>query len=124
MMRKISNRIIVSYSLLIVILVFFLLLFFNDLVRDTHMAIIQQEMEGKIKFIELVLRDKTRVSGFGPALNSEFLKKVADITGLRITIINLDGEVRADSEVENVNGMDNHQYRREVKESIQTGSNL
>ena len=50
------------------------------------------------------------------------MKKVADITGLRITIINLDGEVRADSEVENVNGMDNHQYRREVKESIQTGA--
>ncbi|PKL41229.1 MAG: hypothetical protein CVV44_00920 [Spirochaetae bacterium HGW-Spirochaetae-1] len=122
MKKKIGNRIIVSFSLLIGILIFFLLLFFNDLVRETHMSIIKQEAEEKIRFIELVLKDKNRDRGYAAVPDIDFLRKVSGIIGLRITIVDFNGSVLADSDINNVSSMDNHQYRIEVKEAMASGT--
>ena len=46
-MLKITNKITVSYAILISLLIVFLLLFFTDLVRKSHLAIIKSEMNEK-----------------------------------------------------------------------------
>ena len=121
MAKKISNKITISISALIISLIIFLLIFFINLSRENHINIIKREMNEKIRLIEYHLNDN-------PDLlfsKEKFKKEIYDISkiiALRITIINLNGIVIADSEIEHINNMDNHLYRIEIKDAKYKGS--
>lgn len=122
MQKKISKKIIFSFSTLIVLLILSLLLFFNNLVRDTHLNILKREMREKIHLIELNLKSKDGIEKHKP--NSALLKavnEIAKIIELRVTLINFKGVVVADSDVKDVGEMDNHRYRIEIMEAMESG---
>ncbi|MCP4136686.1 MAG: PAS domain-containing protein [bacterium] len=118
MFKTISNKIILSFSILILLLVLFLLVFFNDMVKDTHLNILKREMGEKTRFIELVLQQDPDY-----LQNVEEIKKVVN---LRVTIVDNSeaekGAVIADSDIEDVSRMDNHQYRVEIKNASMNGT--
>ena len=117
MPKKIRNKIIISNTALIFAITAFILIFFNYHVRDIHLKIIEREMKEKIRIIEYHIND---IPGF--LSNSEKFKKeindISRIIDLRITIVNPDGNVCADSMIKDVSSMDNHLYRLEIKEAI------
>ncbi len=118
MIKKISNRIILAFSALIVMLVFFLLVFFNDLVRDTQLAILKREMKSKIDFIDLVIKEKYGTYTLERLKrDAGLVKKLSGIVHLRITMIDSNGRVFADSEVSDLSSLDNHLYRIEVQDA-------
>ncbi len=117
MLKKIRNKIILSNTTLVFAVTAFILIFFNYHVRDIHLKIIEREMKEKIRIIEYHIND---IPGF-LSDNGKFKKEINDISGiidLRITIVIPDGNVIADSMIENVSSMDNHLYRLEIKEAI------
>lgn len=124
MLKKISNKITLSYTVLIVFLVLFLLVFFNDLVRETHLNILENGMSEKIGFIELSLASELQ-GGVPLTANRalmEKIKKLGEVINLRITIVDNGGTVVADSEVGSVDTMDNHRTRNEISSAFDTGT--
>lgn len=124
MFRKISNKITFSYTILVVFLVLFLLIFFNDLVRETHLNILKKGMLEKIGFIELSLKDVLAGGNLTPG-NRALRVKVKDISkviNLRITAVDAGGAVIVDSDVDAVETMDNHRSRNEISSAFDTGT--
>lgn len=123
MTKKISVKIIIFYSALVAVLIFVLLMFFDDLMRHTHLQIIKREMDEKTSMIDrLLIKDQlkyTKNSGNGL---QQSIKEIAGIINLRITLVDFSGNVIADSTVNNVQSMDNHLYRLEIKNSINSGT--
>lgn len=118
MIKKISNRIILAYSMLIVLLVSFLLLFFNDLVRETQLTILKREMKSKIDFVDLVMGEQKGSFTLAKIRRKPSLvRELSDIITLRVTLIDEKGRVFADSKVEDAAKLDNHLHRIEVQES-------
>ncbi len=121
MLKKISNKIIISFTVIISILIIFLLVFFNNLVKDTHLKVIKREMSEKIRFLELHL---TSSKNYQINIPSSRLKKavtdVSKIIGLRITLIDFNGKVTADSDIKDPSTMDNHRYRIEINNAIKS----
>ena len=118
--KKISNKILFSYSSLIICLVLVLQLFFNDLVKTTHLNIIKREMSEKLHFIELIIEEKPHVINDIPKFN-KLINNVSKIVNLRVTIIDFSGVVLVDTVVNDISKFDNHKYRIEIKESMMKG---
>ncbi len=119
MLKRISSKIIISTSLLIVSLVFFLIIFINKTLIDTQISIFKGEMREKIRFVELAFQqDEKLYSADYLKKNSRFVKRLADIINLRITIINHQGAVLADTRVKDGAGLDNHLYRPEIQYAL------
>ncbi len=116
MLKRISNKIIAAFTLLLVLLVVFFLLFFNNLVRETQLSILKREMKAKVDFIDMVIKE--RYSSFSLEKlkkNRHAVGQLAKIIQARISIIDQTGIVLADSEVDEVDTLDNHRYRIEIK---------
>ncbi len=122
MLKNLNARIVISYSLLIMLVVIFLMAFFNDLVRDVHTGIIENEIRNKVEFVELVFREQNIAD---PARDLEKVRRevplLAGIIKLRITVMNAAGSVVADSEIGDSSGMDSHRYRAEIMSALETG---
>ena len=117
-MKKIRTKIIISITSLIILLITILIFFFNDLLRDTHLNIIEREMDEKIRVIDLVVNENPDI--YTGRINKKFSNKIDDISGiidLRITVVDFEGNVIADSDY-NASFMDNHRYRIEIKNSL------
>lgn len=122
MLKKISNKIIFATSSLIITLVLFLLIFFIDFLKDIHLNIIEREMSEKINFIELFFkRNRVIVASINSNNINKYTNDISEIINLRITIVNFDGTVIADSEVDNEREMDNHRYRQEILDAVKHG---
>ncbi|MCU0848654.1 MAG: ATP-binding protein [Spirochaetes bacterium] len=121
MLNKLSSRIIFWYTGLIAVLVLVLLFFFLDIMRETHIGILKREMDEKIRFMGLVFLREPFVLEDSDKLKKA-VRDMSGIIGLRVTIVDLHGNVRADSEVMDVSSMDNHFYRIEIKDSARSGS--
>ncbi|HOT43475.1 MAG TPA: ATP-binding protein [Spirochaetota bacterium] len=123
MFKRISNRIIISFMILIATLVAVLLLLIIDEIRDYHHSILKREMAEKISFIELEIRNQPQRYLAGTAdLREKRIRELSAIINLRITLVDFNGKVIADSEYENIDGMDNHRYRVEIKDAINRGT--
>jgi two-component system phosphate regulon sensor histidine kinase PhoR len=120
MPKKIRNKIILSFTLMIVLMTLFLLIFFNDLIRETHLTIIKREMREKTLFIEHDLIKSHKLTADRKRIAST-VSELANIIGLRITLVEPDGTVIADSEVKDVASMDNHRYRTEISNALERG---
>jgi len=120
-LNKLGSRIIFWYTGLIAVLVFVFLFFFLDIMRETHIGVLKREMDEKIRFMELVFLREPFVLEDGGKLKKA-VRDMSGIIGLRVTIVDLQGNVRADSEAADVSLMDNHFYRIEIKDSARSGS--
>jgi two-component system, OmpR family, phosphate regulon sensor histidine kinase PhoR len=120
MTRRISTKIILIFSALIAASSLAMLVFFNNLVRDIHRSIIEGEMEEKLKTVDILLdlnggRLIPRTPG-AHALASE----ISRVIGLRLTVVELSGLVIADSSIDETTA-DNHLWRKEIHEALETG---
>lgn len=120
MLKKISTKIILSYTALIVLLVITLMFLFNGLARDAQIDVIKREMNEKLRFIELALSEN-RVSMQNTAGLSRKAVEISKIISLRITIVDLSGKVIADSKISDLSGMENHIYRPEISSALEKG---
>jgi two-component system phosphate regulon sensor histidine kinase PhoR len=101
------------------IAVIFILL--GSLLRTLHIDILKTEMSG---YNELIYNE-FKVRSIKPLPSTELSQMISDFSAimkLRITIINPEGKVIADSDVIDVSLLENHQYRREVIEAQNSGS--
>jgi len=123
--EKISNRIIVSFTILIMLLVIGLLVLFNNFIRNTHLGILKNNMDEKIEFIEHVFTQNPAVAK-SPGSLKQKVKDLSEILKLRITIVNTSGRVISDSEITDPKSMDNHRYRIEISSAIEgrTGESI
>lgn len=122
MFRKISNRIIASYIVLILALIVVLLFLIMDHIREYHHAILKREMEEKIDFIDLEIRNAPGRYLAGTVASRETrVKELSHIINLRITLVDLKGRVIADSQYDRIDEMDNHRYRSEIQYALEHG---
>jgi two-component system, OmpR family, phosphate regulon sensor histidine kinase PhoR len=123
MFRKISNRIIVSYIVLISALIVVLLFLVMNHIREYHHSVLKREMREKIDFIELEIRNIPGRYLAGTVAEREArVKELSGIVKLRITLVDFDGRVIADSQYEHIDELDNHRYRVEIREALKTGT--
>lgn len=120
MRKKISYKIILSYTIFIIFLISTVAIFFNNLFRDTHLEMIKGEIREKLNFIDLVLENEISVNRSSSRFRDK-LQKISDAIGLRITIINNDGVVTADTSVKDIKSMENHRYRKEISSALNIG---
>ncbi|MBN2161173.1 MAG: HAMP domain-containing protein [Spirochaetes bacterium] len=123
MFKKISNRIIASFIILITALIGVLLVLILDHIREYHLSILKREMIEKIHFIEREIRRDRGVYTGGPVATREArVVELSRLVDLRITIVDLAGTVVADSEFQRIDEMDNHRYRVEIREALAGGT--
>ena len=123
MFKKISNRIIFSFMALIIMLIMVLLFLILGHIREYHLTILKREMTEKINFIELEIRNYPSRYLHGPVADRQALVcGLSRIVNLRITLVDFNGVVIADSEYANVGAMDNHRYRPEIQSALNTGN--
>ena len=123
MFKKISNRIILSFMALIAILIIVLLFLILDHIRGYHLNILKREMTEKLNFIELEIRNNPyRYLRSSIPDRQAFIHGLSRIVNLRITLVDFNGIVIADSEYTNVGAMDNHRYRPEINRSLSEGT--
>ena len=121
MLKKLSNKLIFSYIIIIVILVAVIFTLLGSLLRTIHIDILKTEMS---RYDELIDLEFKKLS-FKPVSSDELTASVSEFAGimkLRITIIKSDGSVIADSEVKDFAHLENHQYRKEVIDALSSGA--
>lgn len=106
-------KLILSYFFLILVSLGFVLVFLDNNLHQKTLQEITQSLTNQAYLIE------SRISALsGPFNNAELLdelsKKLGQKIGARVTVIGLNGEVLADSEVprESLSGLENHLYKR------------
>jgi len=120
MRKKIGTRIIISYTVIIVIVLAVLSVYFNYLVRETHLDLFRREMYEKLNFIDLVIREQPVQNLRGAQLRDMFTS-MSRIIELRITIVTFQGEVIADTIVDDISTLENHLYRAEISRALGYG---
>jgi two-component system, OmpR family, phosphate regulon sensor histidine kinase PhoR len=121
-MKKIRNKITLPITVLLICLTFLLILFVNNIIKEMHLDVIRHEMNEKIEFINIIINETPGL--FTGKINNRFskkLKNISEIISMRITIVDHDGAVIADTEHDPAT-MDNHRYRIEIKDSIEKKS--
>ncbi len=121
MLKKISNRLIVSYFALTVVLVVIILMLLGRYLKNTHLDIIKAEMSNYDTLIDYEFK-KLSIKAERSAILSETVSELAAIIRLRITVINPDGTVIADSNVKDLSNVENHQYRKEIMDALSSGA--
>lgn len=123
MFRKVRTRIVVSFMVLIAVLAGALLYIIIETSRDYHMALIEREVAEKIDFVELAIEDNpSAYTAGGVARRIDRIRRLAGVVRMRITLVGADGTVIADSDYSDVEGMDNHRYRKEILEAASEGT--
>lgn len=123
MFKKLSNRIIFSFLILIITLIITLLVLIVGHIRTSHLVILKREMAEKINFIELEIRNNPGKYLWGSRNEQKaYIQGLARIINLRITLVDFNGIVLADSEHPDAETMDNHKYRPEIFRSLSRGS--
>lgn len=120
MFKKLSHKLIASYISIISVLVIIIFLLVGTLLKQSLVDILIDEMAGFADIIELSNPEKGGT--INPQSVKSTLKKMALPMSMRITIIEKDGTVIADTGVEDESLLDNHLYRIEVMQAIETGS--
>ncbi len=121
MLKKISNKLIIAYFTLTVILVLIIFLLLGSFLKTTHINIIKSEMSRYDALIDYELK-KMSVKPVASASLSSAVNELAEIIKLRITIIKTDGTVIADSDVKDFSHLENHQYRKEIIDALNSGA--
>ncbi|MFP4456482.1 MAG: ATP-binding protein [Clostridia bacterium] len=115
---KLKWQIIAITTLVVIILTIFISYMTNNNFRDYYIQSLIDNMDQNNKLIgEHILSNNNYLEEIEAETENH-----AKITDSRVTIINLDGKVLADSSYEKVSEMDNHIDRKEVVEAIRSGT--
>jgi len=121
MFKKLSTKLIISYIILTIILVSVIFILLGSLLRTIHIDIIKTEMS---VYNELIYSEFQK-KNIKPSPSAALTKMISDFSGimkLRISIITSDGTVIADSDVKDLSQLENHQYRKEVMDALNSGA--
>jgi two-component system phosphate regulon sensor histidine kinase PhoR len=122
-LKKISNRIILFYSVLVAVMLVSLAIIFNNVVRDVETSVIRKSMERMSGFIEKNLDPGSVLKSRGnEGRIAEQITALSGSSGSRISVIAADGRVVIDSDVKDVAALENHRYRVEIREALEKGS--
>lgn len=121
MLKKLSNKLIFSYVFLTVMMVAVIFLLLGSLLKTIHIDILKTEMSRYDELINLEF-NKKKIKPLPSAELSGIVSDFSAIMKLRITIIKSDGSVIADSDVKDFTKLENHQYRKEVTDALNSGS--
>jgi len=121
MIKKISTKLILSYFSLTIILVLVISAILGSFLRNIHIDIIKAEMSGYGALIDYEL-DRLSAKPVRSADLSRTVSELAGIMKMRITVIKSNGSVIADSDVQNIETLENHQYRREIIDALDSGT--
>ncbi len=114
---KLKWQIILITTIIVISLTVFISYRVNSNFEDYHIDSLIEKMNQNTKLIGQYILSK---SNYYNSIEDE-TEKHAEITNSRITIINLEGVVLADSSYDNVSEMDNHIDREEVVKAIRNG---
>jgi two-component system phosphate regulon sensor histidine kinase PhoR len=122
-LKKISNRIILFYSVLVAVMLVSLAIIFNNVVRDVETSVIRKSRERMSGFIEKNLDPGSVLKSRGnEGRIAEQITALSGSSGSRISVIAADGRVVIDSDVKDVAALENHRYRVEIREALEKGS--
>jgi two-component system phosphate regulon sensor histidine kinase PhoR len=95
---------------------------FSNVVRDVETSVIKRNMERMSAFIEKNLDPDTSLKSPGSRERvTEQIISLSRSSGSRISIIAPDGRVVVDSDVSDVDALENHRYRLEIREAMEKG---
>ncbi len=119
MVSGIRRRVILYYLAIIAVVVLFMGAFFVWFLNYFYMQTLRDNLFIQARLTaslveEMLIRDA------GPQEIDALSKSLGNELGIRLTLIDIDGTVLADSS-ENPALMDNHRYRPEVEEALQQG---
>ena len=125
MRKSFAAKLGLFFSFFIIALISFFLVFFNNLIRESHLKIIYSEMNEKLLLADIIYRDENAEGIKNNESITNITNKLSALFNLRVTVISFDGKVLADSEV-NPATMDNHLYRSEIQSATtsQTGFSI
>lgn len=112
-----QKKIFGTYLLIISITMVITVLFSWNKTKDYFFDRVEKESKIRIELLLDVLKDE---QVHNKAFFQEFVEKYAPKTGSRITIIDLEGNVIAESD-NNPDEMDNHKDREEIKKALEKG---
>ena len=121
MLKKISNKLILSYFTLTVILVVMIFILLGSFLKTIHINVIKNEMSGYDAMIDYEFR-KLSIKPVKSAALTEIVSELSAIIKLRITVIKTDGSIIADSDVKDFDKLENHQYRKEIIDALGAGT--
>jgi two-component system phosphate regulon sensor histidine kinase PhoR len=119
MSPSIRWRIAIPYVALILLTMAGLLIYLSDLVRDAYLDNLEDQLEAEARLVGDVLDLHLARQSPGDAIDP-LVEHYAGIVEARVTIIAPDGTVVGDSTAD-WREMDNHLYRPEVQEALETG---
>jgi two-component system, OmpR family, phosphate regulon sensor histidine kinase PhoR len=119
MMRKFRWRIAIPYALLILVIMIGLGIYLGNSLRQSELEKLEAQLRVETSIIG-ELSQPLFAQGSEPGSFDPQVKRWADTTGSRVTLIAPDGTVLADSE-EDARKMENHLDRPEVQQAIQQG---
>jgi len=121
MKNTIGRKISTAFSILIMFSIFLLLFVFTRLIKDAHVTITLDEMQGKTRFVEKYITAKYNRFDIDNEIIVDEIRDLSEMTGLRITFIDREGTVIADSEIANPSLLDNHKFRDEIQQAATSG---
>lgn len=113
MQKKLLRTYIIIISITIIITVFISW-------RQINSAFFKQVENRAISEIELLHDLFVKLDKYDGKIISDFTQDYSKKSNVRITVIDVDGEVIADSD-SNILEMDNHKYREEISQALETG---
>ncbi len=123
MFTSIRWRMIVPFTVIILITALGLMLYLSGQVRRVRRA----DLEAQLLIEAHLMADYAADSLADPVLSTEDVteqaKRWASLSGKRVTIIGMDGTVLGDSEADPDN-MEDHLYRSEVSQAIRSGEGI
>jgi two-component system phosphate regulon sensor histidine kinase PhoR len=119
MFKKIRWRIAIPYLILILISMLLLTLHLSSWIRQAHLASLRGQMTKQALLLGEALASPL-AGGSATASVDALAAHYADLLGVRVTVIRLDGTVVGESH-ENRLEMDDHLFRSEVQEALRTG---
>lgn len=109
MIKTFKSKINFSYFLLFIFVFFAFIFSIQIYLKKTLINNLRNEMKKYIKVINILKKDFGTNSNYNKRLN-----EYAKILKIRITFVDFTGIVKYDSNVSNLNNLDNHKYRPEI----------
>jgi len=109
----VRTKLLLSYIVLILVLTIPIGYSFNQIIEKNIMDQYQAHFESEIQLVKLIFED----TNSGETDYDQFVSKIKDTVDVRVTLIDMNGIVLADTE-ELPENMDNHLHREEVKNAI------